>query len=135
MIKKNIPIIILLSCLSATICTAQSYYGQDSIGRVDITNDSTLKAYFVNYWRPATGSFQPIPYVRHGDTLILNTGNCPRARVDTCGYFTPEEVQCSTGCNPVIVKIYCPNDVMKGLPIEYLLAYEDIAYMDTTSKK
>ena len=134
-IKVSKIVLVVLLVTSSMVCPAQSYYGLDSVGRVDIVDDSTLQAYFVNYWRPITGSFQTISYAKHGDTLILNTYNRPRARVDTCGYFTSDEVRCSFGYKPVIAKIYCPNDVMKGLPTEYLLSYEEIAYMDTLSKK
>lgn len=133
--KRNSLLLFICFFSTTSLGNAQTYYyGQDSIGCLEIKNDSVLFAYFIDCWRPVTGSYEEVFYHRKGDTIFLSTHNKPRARIDTAMHINTAEKDKNEQSVPVIIKVFHKKDSKKSSS-PYNLVYEDIEYLDTVTNR
>lgn len=127
---------ILLLCIVGIthVMEAQTYYGKHGIGKMELMDDSTILAYFVDRWIPDKGSFEELSYSKSGDMIILNSATEPRAKIDTCLCDDSVVEDELNHVIPVIAKVFLPKGELI-IPADYYLAYEEIAFLDTMTKK
>lgn len=127
--------ILLLCIIGIThMMEAQTYYGKHGVGKMELLDDSTILAYFVDRWIPDKGSFEKLSYSQSDDLIILNSATEPRVKIDTClcnDFGVEDELN---HVIPVIAKVFLPKGELI-IPTDYYLAYEEIAFLDTITKK
>ena len=134
-IGKISKVIILLCLVRITyVVEAQAYYGEHGIGKIELIDDSTVLAYFVEHWRPSTGSFEKLTYYKSGDLIFISSSTKPRAKIDTCMCDDSVVDDNLNHTIPVIAKVFHQKGELI-FPADYYLAYEEIAFLDTITKK
>lgn len=117
---------------------AQYYYGENGYGKLNIVNDSVMRAFFIDHYEHDKGSFTDIIYSRNGDTLFLTSRYKQSAIFDTLISMS-EVFEPTSNFSPVIMKVYYKFDYFDSLilgskslmdTINYYLGYEEIAYWD-----